>query len=68
MLTLLPSTVCSDLVFCAWSGIDGSKDAAFWSTCLSLRVTDGTRTRALRTHNPLSPVSECCRMLQNRLI
>jgi hypothetical protein len=32
------------------------------------RVTDGTRTRALRSHNPLSPVSRRCRMLQNRLI
>ena len=31
------------------------------------RVTDGTRTRALRSHNPLPSVSRCCCMLQNRL-
>ena len=30
------------------------------------RVTDGTRTRALRSHNPPTSVSRCCRMLQNR--
>jgi len=34
----------------------------------SMRVTDGTRTRALRSHNPLTPVSGRCRMLHNRLI
>jgi hypothetical protein len=28
-------------------------------------VTDGTRTRDLRSHNPLSSVSERCHMLQN---
>src|SRR5215204_309560 len=31
-------------------------------------VTDGARTRALRSHNPMSSVSERCRVLQNRLI
>src|SRR5215204_1729678 len=31
------------------------------------RVTDGTRTRALRSHNPLTFVSGRCSMLQNRL-
>ena len=35
--------------------------AGFWW------VTDGTRTRTLRSHNPPTPVSRCCRMLQNRL-
>ena len=33
-----------------------------------MRVTDGTRTRTLRSHNPLSSVSGCCRALQNRFI
>ncbi len=32
------------------------------------RVTDGDRTRDLRSHNPPNPVSSCCCMLQNRLI
>jgi len=32
------------------------------------RVTEGTRTRALRSHNPPTSVSGRCRMLQNRLI
>jgi hypothetical protein len=31
------------------------------------RVTDGARTRALRSHNPTSPVSGRCQTLQNRL-
>jgi hypothetical protein len=30
------------------------------------RVTDGTRTRDLRSHNPMSSVSRHCCMLQNR--
>jgi hypothetical protein len=29
--------------------------------------TDGTRTRVLRSHNPLTYVAVGCRMLQNRL-
>jgi hypothetical protein len=32
------------------------------------RVTDGARTRDLRSHNPLTSVSERCRMLQKPLI
>ena len=32
------------------------------------RVTDGARTRDLRSHNPPTPVSKRCCMLQNRLI
>jgi PAS domain-containing protein len=36
--------------------------------CEFTRVTDGTRTRALRSHNPLSSVSRGCRALQNWLI
>ena len=36
--------------------------------CEFTRVTDGTRTRALRSHNPLSPVSRHCHTLQNSLI
>src|SRR5215211_432470 len=32
------------------------------------RVTDGTRTRALRSHNPPTSVSGRCSMLQNQLI
>jgi hypothetical protein len=32
------------------------------------RVTDGTRTRALRSHNPLSLVSIGCPLLQKQLI
>ena len=32
-----------------------------------VRVTDGARTRDLRSHNPTTPVSGCCCMLQNRL-
>ena len=31
------------------------------------RVTDGTRTRALRSHNPPTPVVVRCHTLQNRL-
>jgi hypothetical protein len=31
-------------------------------------VTDGTRTRALRSHNPLSLVPMGCPLLQNQLI
>ncbi len=34
----------------------------------SKRVTDGARTRVLRSHNPPSPVSRCCHTFQNRLI
>ena len=34
----------------------------------SERVTDGTRTRALRSHNPPTPVATGCRALQKRLI
>jgi PAS domain-containing protein len=33
----------------------------------SERVTDGARTRALRSHNPLSSVSPSCPRLQNQL-
>jgi hypothetical protein len=33
----------------------------------SERVTDGTRTRALRSHNPTTSVATGCRALQNRL-
>jgi Nucleotidyl transferase len=33
----------------------------------SERVTDGTRTRDLRSHNPPNPVSRRCRRLQNWL-
>ena len=33
--------------------------------CEFTRVTDGTRTRALRSHNPMSSVSWCCHTLQN---
>ena len=32
------------------------------------RVTDGARTRDLRSHNPPTLVSRCCPSLQNRLI
>src|SRR5215210_7362209 len=32
------------------------------------RVTDEARTGVLRSHNPLSPVAEGCRKLQNQLI
>ncbi len=32
------------------------------------RVADGARTRALRSHNPRTQVSTCCRALQNRRI
>jgi hypothetical protein len=32
------------------------------------RVIDGTRTRDLRSHNPLSPVSIGCPLLQKQLI
>jgi hypothetical protein len=43
--------------------------SAFWAyLCRSEKVTDGARTRALRSHNPPTPVSGRCRMLQNRLI
>jgi hypothetical protein len=31
------------------------------------RVTDGARTRDLRSHNSLIPVSRCCWMLQKPL-
>jgi hypothetical protein len=31
------------------------------------RVTDGARTPYLRSYNPLTCVSGCCRTLQNRL-
>jgi hypothetical protein len=42
--------------------------SAFWAyLCRYEKVTDGTRTRALRNHNPLTPVSRRCRMLQNQL-
>ena len=34
----------------------------------SKRVADGTRTRALRSHNPLTCVSMRCCTLQNQLI
>jgi len=36
--------------------------AGFWW------VTDGTRTRTLRSHNPPTSVSRCCLKFQNRLI
>ena len=45
-----------------------------WRFCRSLtfylqkeRVTDGARTRDLRSHNSLIPVSRCCWMLQKPL-
>jgi hypothetical protein len=41
------STACSDLVFRAWFDKDGRRDAGFGSTRLSVRVTDGARTRDL---------------------
>src|SRR5215218_2545781 len=51
--------------------LQGFKKA--WHKCrfriypASQRVTDGARTRDLRSHNPLSSVSERCCTLQNRL-
>src|ERR671910_3596635 len=37
-------------------------------TCTVLsRVTDGARTRDLRSHNPLTPVSTCCPKLHKQL-
>jgi hypothetical protein len=38
------------------------------SDSYSLRAGPIARTRDLRSHNPLTPVSECCRMLQKPLI
>ncbi len=38
-----------------------------WPTSLCEGVTDATRTRALRSYNPLMPVSRGCCMLQDRL-
>src|SRR5918992_3524211 len=34
------------------------------ATLKQLGVTDGTRTRALRSHNPPTPVSTCCWMFR----
>src|SRR5215210_2006888 len=55
----------------AYGGRSAQEDLLWAYGCLHLeefrRVTDGTRTRALRSHNPLTPVSGCCRKLQNRL-
>jgi hypothetical protein len=31
-------------------------------------ATDGTPTRALRSHNPPTLVAKCCLMVQNQLI
>src|SRR5215208_3450305 len=56
----------------AYVGTSAQEDLLWAYGCLHLeefrRVTDGTRTRALRSHNPLSSVSGRCQMLQNRLI
>src|SRR5215211_9233019 len=53
--------------------VPGSVFAAFAEYAYPLRgllyesVTDGARPRGLRSHNPPTPVSKRCCMLQNRL-
>jgi hypothetical protein len=42
---------------------------AFWAyLCRYEKVTDGARTRALRSHNPKTSVATCCRVLHKPLM
>src|SRR5215204_5313417 len=56
----------------AYGGASAQEDLQWAYGCVHLeefrRVTDGTRTHALRSHNPPMPVSRYCHTVQNGLI
>lgn len=53
-------------------GTPAREDLPWAYGCIHLeefrKVTDGARTRVLRSHNPTTTVSKHCRTLQNRLV